>query len=104
MELFEKIESFNKPIIKESKYKSSNHRIFEKYSSSIYQKYSFELLETLCKKSNFENKSLILHKSIYFLLKFIYKSKNNVLITNYDILILVSFYLGIKIVENQKKI
>ena len=104
MELFEKIESFNKPIIKESKYKSSNHRIFEKYSSSIYQKYSFELLETLCKKSNFENKSLILHKSIYFLLKFIYKSKNNVLITNYDIIILVSFYLGIKIVENQKKI
>ena len=96
MELFEKVELFNKPIIKESKYIFSNHKIF--------QKYSFELLETLCKKSNFENKSLILHKSIYFLLKFIYKSRNNVLIANYDIVILVSFYLGIKIVENQTKI
>lgn len=104
MELFENVELFNKPIIKDNKYLSSNHKIFQKYSSLVYQKYTFELLETLCKKSDFENKSLILHKSIYFLLKFIYESKNDILISNYDIIILVSFYLGTKIVENQKKI
>ena len=104
MELYENIELFNKPIIREKKYLFSNHKIFQKYSSLPYQKYSFELLETLCKKSNFENKSKILHKSIYFLLKFLYKTRNNIFISNYDILILISFDLGIKTVVNQKKI
>ena len=104
MEFSENIEFFNKPIIKEKNYIIANHKIFLKYSSSPYQKYSFELIQTLCKKSNFENKPKILHKSIYFLLKFLYKTRNNILISNYDIIILISFYLGIKTVENQKKI
>ena len=67
MEFSENIEFFNKPIIKEKNYIIANHKIFLKYSSSPYQKYSFELIQTLCKKSNFENKPKILHKSIYFL-------------------------------------
>lgn len=104
MELNENIELFNKPIIREENYLCSNHKIFKKYSSIPYQKYSFELLETLLKKSNFENKSKIFHKSIYFLLKFLYKTKNNIFISNFDILILISFDLGIKTSENQKKI
>ena len=104
MEFSENIDFFNKPIIKEKNYILINHKIFQKYSSVPYQKYSFELLETLCKKSNFEKKTKILHKSIYFLLKFLYKTRNNILISNYDIIILISFYLGIKTVENQNKI
>ena len=104
MEFSPKIELFNKPIIIENNYDLSNHKIFEKYTSFLYQKYTFDLLETLCKKSSFENKDKILHKSIYFLLKFLYESKNTILLTNYDIIILISFYLGIKTTENQKKI
>ena len=104
MEFSENVDLFNKPIIREKTYLISNHKIFQKYSSKFYQKYSFELLKTLCEKSYFENKAKILHKSIYFLLKFLYKSRNNILISNYDLIILVSFYLGIKIVENQKRI
>ena len=37
-------------------------------------------------------------------MKFLYKSKNEIFIQNYDLIILVSFYLGIKTVENQNKI
>ena len=104
MEFTQKIELFNKPIIIENNYYLSNHKIFEKYTSFLYQKYTFDLIETLCKKSSFENKDKILHKSIYFLLKFLFKSKNTILLNNYDIIILISFYLGIKTTENQKKI
>ena len=98
------LEKFNVPIIKHKNFSISNHKIFKKYSSELYQKYTFELLETLCNKSLFEQKTKILYKSIYFLLKFLYKSKNDIFIENYDLIILTSFYLGIKTVENQKKI
>ena len=98
------IEKFNEPIIKKKNFSVSNHKIFKKYSSELYQKYTFELLETLCNKSHFEHKTKILYNSIYFLLKFLYKSKNDIFIENYDLIILTSFYIGIKVVENQKKI
>ena len=104
MEFDENIEQFNKPIINEKNYLPSNHKIFIKYSSLPYQKYSFELLETLCNKSSFENKAKILHKSIHFLLEFLFITENNILISNYDLIILVSFYLGIKTCENQNRI
>ena len=104
MEIEINFEKFNEPIIKKREFSVSNHKIFKKYSSELYQKYSFELLETLCNKSHFEHKTKILYSSMYFLLKFLYKSKNEVYIENYDLIILISFYLGIKTVENQKKI
>ena len=104
MEFDENIKHFNIPIINEKNYLPSRHKIFTKYSSFPYQKYSFELLETLCNKSSFENKAKILHKSIHFLLEFLFKTENNILISNYDLIILVSFYLGIKTCENQNKI
>lgn len=104
MDFCQNIEMFNRPIIKEKKYVCSNHKIFKKYSSPPYQKYTFELLETLCKNSPYENKQKIFHKSINFLLQFLFKGKNNILISNYDLIILISFYLGIITCENQKKI
>ena len=104
MDFSQSIEMFNSPIIKEKKFICSNHKIFKKYSSYPYQKYTFELLETLCKNSPYENKQRIFHKSFNFLLTFLFKSKNNILISNYDLIILISFYLGIKTCENQKKI
>ena len=72
------LEKFNEPIIKHKNFSISNHKIFKKYSSELYQKYTFELLETLCNKSLFEQKTKILYKSIYFLLKFLYKSRNDI--------------------------
>ena len=99
-----KFEKFNEPIIAKKNFSISNHKIFKKYSSELYQKYTFELLETLCNKSNYEHKTKILYKSIYFLLKFLYKSKNEIYVQNYDLIILISFYLGIKTNENQNKI
>ena len=104
MELNKSIELFNNPIIKDKDYILQSHKIFQKYSSPKYRKYSFELIETLCKRSPFENKSKILHKSIYFLLKFLFKSGNSVLIANYDLIVLISFYLGVITVANQNKI
>ena len=104
MEFEFQIEKFNEPIIKKKEFLASNHKIFKKYSSELFQKYSFELLETLCNKSHFVHKTKILYSSIYFLLKFLYNSKNEIYIQNYDLVILISFYLGIKTVENQNKI
>ena len=104
MEVEFNLENFSKPIIKKKNFSVSNHKIFKKYSSELYQKYTFELLETLCNKSHFEHKTKILYTSIYFILKFLYKTKNDIYIQNYDLIILVSFYLGIKTVENQNKI
>ena len=104
MEFEFNIEKFNEPIIKKKDFSATKHKIFKKYSSELYQKYSFELLETLCNKSHFVHKTKILYSSIYFLLKFLYKSKNEIYIENYDLVILTSFYLGIKTVENQNKI
>ena len=98
------LEKFNKPIIKNKIFPVSNHKIFKKYSSELYQKYTFELLETLCNKSHFVHKTKILYTSIYFILKFLYKTENEIYIPNYDLIILVSFYLGIKTVENQNRI
>ena len=104
MEVEFNLENFSKPIIKKKNFSVSNHKIFKKYSSELYQKYTFELLETLCNKSHFEHKTKILYTSINFILKFLYKTKNDIYIQNYDLIILVSFYLGIKTVENQNKI
>ena len=78
MDFSQSIEMFNSPIIKEKKFICSNHKIFKKYSSYPYQKYTFELLETLCKNSPYENKQRIFHqKKIPKLkkLKSIYKEK-----------------------------
>ena len=104
MEFELNIEKYNEPIIKKKDFSVSNHKIFKKYSSELYQKYTLEILELLSNKSNFENKTKIFYNSIYFLLKFLYKSKNDVFIENYDLIILTSFYLGIKTVKNQNKI
>ena len=104
MEMEFNLEKFNKPIIKNKNFSISKHKIFQKYSSELYQKYTFELLETLCNKSHFEHKTKIFYTSIYFILKFLYKTENEIYVRNYDLIILVSFYLGIKTVENQNKI
>jgi hypothetical protein len=92
----------NVPLI-DTKMVENKHLIFIKYTSDIYYKYSIELLETLCQKSKYENKKLLFHTSLNFLLKVLYNSGNIAYLNNYDLLILCCFSLGIKSIENQHK-
>ena len=92
----------NNPII-DTKLVENKHLIFIKYTSEIYYKYTIELIETLCKKSKYENKKLLFHTTLTFLLKILYNSGNIPCFDNYDLLILCAFSLGIKSTENQKK-
>lgn len=92
----------NNPLIN-SKLVENKHLIFIKYTSDLYYKYSIELLETLCKKSRYENKKLLFHTSLNFLLKILYNCCNIPYLNNFDLLILCAFSLGIKSTENQHK-
>ncbi len=92
----------NNPLI-ETKLIESKHLIFIKYTSEIYYQYTLELLESLCKKSKYENKKLLFHTSLIFFLKILYNCGNNPYLNNYDLLILSAFSLGIKSTENQHK-
>jgi hypothetical protein len=101
--LFEEIlEKKNNQIIEED-YEKENHLILSKYTSKAYYKYSLELLQILLEKSDYINKNHIFHMSLSFLLKILYKFKNIPYIDNYDLLILISFSLGIKATVDQHK-
>ena len=104
MDIFfdEILNSKNKPII-EDEYNPQNHLILSKYTSKVYYKYSIELLKTLIKKSEYNNKLYIFHMSLYYLLKILYNFKSIAYIDNYDLLILCSFSLGIKVTVDQHK-
>ena len=100
---FEEIlENKNISIINE-KYEPQNHLILSKYTSKEYYKYSIELLQTLIEKSEYPNKKNIFHMSLLYLLKILYNFKNTPYIDNYDLLILSSFSLGIKVSVDQYK-
>ena len=102
-EIFKQIKKvLNKPLIN-SKLKESKHLIFFKYTSDAYYRYSIDLLETLCNKTKYENKKLLFHTSLNFLLKILYNCGNYPCLNNYDLLILCSFSLGIKSTQNQQK-
>jgi len=96
------IEKISKPIIEEE-YIQEDHLILTKYTSRKYYEYSIELIKTLLEKSNYENKRYIFHMSLYYLLKILYNFKNTPYINNYDLLILCSFSLGIKVTVDQHK-
>ena len=101
---FDKIlEKKNHPIIKEE-YNSQNHLILSKYISKKYYNYSLEMLRTLLEKSEYYNEKIIFHISLFYLLKILYNFKNKPYIDNYDLLILTSFSLAIKVTVNQHKI
>ena len=91
----------DKPLFKE-KISIENHQIFYKYTSHQYYKYIYDLLDSLCKKSPYESKSSIFHMSLYFILKILYKCKNDPYLTNLDLIVLNCFSLGVKSVIKQK--
>ena len=87
---------FEKPISYES------HKIFYKYTSEKYYKYIFNLLETLCKRSPYENSSHIFHLSLSFIFKILYQCENTPHLSNLDLITLNCFSLGIKSLTKQK--
>ena len=86
----------------DNKISNENHKIFYKYSSHKYYKYIYELLDTLCKKSRYENYTLIFHLSLYYILKILYNCENTAYLNNLDLIVLNSFSLGIKSTILQK--
>jgi hypothetical protein len=95
------LNSLNDPLILNEPI-SDLHKIFVKYTSHPYFKYSFDLLETLCNKTNYDNKKRLLHMSLTYLTKILFNSGNTIYISNFDTMILCCFNLGIKTIENQK--
>ena len=102
MEIFfeEILKNKNNSIIEE-KYKQKNHLILSEYTSKKYYKYSIDLLKTFLEKTSYTNKTYIFHMSLQYLIKILYNFKNISYIDNYDLLILCSFLLGIKVSINQ---
>jgi hypothetical protein len=86
----------------DDKISNDNHKIFYKYTSNKYYKYIYELLDTLCKKSPYENYTLIFHLSLYYILKILYNCENTAYLNNLDLIVLNSFSLGIKSTILQK--
>ena len=100
--IYEKIVAIkNKPLFK-NKISKENHKIFYKYTSDKYFKYIYELLDSLCKKSHYENSSSIFHTSLFFILKILHKCGNTPYLNNLDLLVLNCFSLGIKSTIEQK--
>lgn len=101
MELFEETKKlYNKSLI-ESKLVPSKHLIFMKYTAENYYRYAIDVLEFLCKRSKYENIKYLFHISLYYLLNILYGCGNTPYLDNYDLMILTSFYIGVKISENQ---
>ena len=97
------INSLNKPLISHNP-SSFSHKIFIKYTSPPYLKYAFELLDTLCQRTSYNNKKHLLHLALSYLLIILYNCGNNPCLTNFDIMIFCCFEISIKSLENQTQI
>ena len=105
MEKYEEIlNELNTPLISEPDSIYLNHKIFQKYTSQPYYKYAFDLLDTLCKKTNYQNKKQLLHISFAYLTYILYNCGNIAYLSNFDIMILCCFYLAIKAIIKQNTI
>lgn len=91
----------DKPLFRNS-ISIDSHKIFYKYTSRKYFKYIFNLLDALCEKSPYENKSSIFHLSLCFILKILYQSNNTPFLSNLDLITLNCFSLGVKSLTKQK--
>jgi len=94
------IKKFSVPFFPSS-ISSKTHKIFLKYTSSIYRKYSLQLLDILCTKSPFSFKNSVFYLSIIYLDTMLFNCGNEVKINNLDLMILESFFIAVKSLENQ---
>ena len=80
---------------------SKTHKIFLKYTSTVYRKYSLQLLDILCTKSPFTFKNSVFYLSVIYLDTMLFNCGNEVKINNLDLMILESFFIAVKSLENQ---
>ena len=105
MEKYEKILiELNIPLIPETNPLFTKHKIFQKYTSHPYYKYAFDLLDTLCQKTNYENKKHLQHISFTYLTYILYNCGNIPYLNNLDLMILCCFYLAVKAFVKQNTI
>lgn len=105
MEKYEKILiELNIQLIPETNPLFTKHKIFQKYTSHPYYKYAFDLLDTLCQKTNYENKKHLQHISFTYLTYILYNCGNIPYLNNLDLMILCCFYLAVKAFVKQNTI
>ena len=105
MKIENQFQKSNIPIIPQ-KFNEKEHKLILKYTTTMNNnyKYTYELLNTLCINSKSKNKTSLFHKSLQCLLRLLYNLNNNENIIEFDLLVLCSFYLGLKLNELRTKI
>ena len=89
------IKNLNKPIF-HTCISSKTHKIFIKYTNLKYRQYSLSIIKKLCQKSPYNNKNSIFYQTLLFHDIALYNCGNEVLISNFDLLILSCFTIAIK--------
>lgn len=105
MEKYEEIlNALNTPLIPEENIILTKHKIFQKYTSKPYYQYAFDLLDTLCQKTNYENKKKLIHNAFTYLTFILYNCENIPYLSNFDLMILCCFYLSVKVIVRQNMV
>ena len=94
------LKNLNKPIFPTC-ISSRTNRIFLKYSSKKYRKYSLDLIRNLSEKIQFSNSDSIFYQTLLYHDIVLYNCGNEVIINNLDLLILNCFYISIKSLNSQ---
>ena len=89
------IKNLNKPIF-HTCISSKTHKIFIKYTNLKYRQYSLSIIKKLCQKSPYNNKNSIFYQTLLFHDIALYNCGNEVLISNFDLLIFSCFTIAIK--------
>ena len=89
------IKNLNKPIF-HTCISSKIHKIFIKYTNLKYRQYSLSIIKKLCQKSPYNNKNSIFYQTLLLHDIVLYNCGNEVLISNFDLLILSCFTIAIK--------
>ena len=89
------INNLNKPIF-HTCISSKTHKIFIKYTNLKFRQYSLSIIKNLCQKSPYNNKNSIFYQTLLFHDIALYNCGNEVLISNFDLLIFSCFTIAIK--------
>ncbi len=89
------INNLNKPIF-HTCISSKTHKIFIKYTNLKFRQYSLSIIKNLCQKSPYNNKNSIFYQTLLFHDIVLYNCGNEILISNFDLLIFSCFTIAIK--------
>ena len=89
------IKNLNKPIF-HTCISSKTHKIFIKYTNLKFRQYSLSIIKNLCQKSPYNNKNSIFYQTLLLHDIVLYNCGNEILISNFDLLIFSCFTIAIK--------